>query len=478
MEDQTMRNRRVLEEAHNAWIRMAPLRERRRRYVRYTYGDQWSDPVKTRSGKWVEEREQLTVGGREPLSNNLIRRMVKAVVGRYRMASEEASLQHPPTPQQEHIRQINNLDELDARTLEEFLISGIAVHRVWHERRPAAEGVWVDPVSPDAFFINAVRDPRAYDTEMIGRITDLSPGELLMRFAHGNRQRASMLRALYAAIGGGGSAFANALSPHSDGDFFHATDGRCRVIEVWCLECREALRCHDPIEATFSLVDIGQENAIKRINSSRRRRKLPLITTRWEAATVWHCRMMAPDGTVLDEFDSPLKNGSHPFAIKLYPMVDGDVHSLVEDVIDQQRYVNRLITLMDRMMGTAAKGVLLFPTGCKPEGQKWQEVADLWADPGGVIPYRPYQGAEPHQVVTPISDLGAQDLLKTQIGLFEDVSGVSQALMGKSVSGVVGVERYESEVRNASVAVNDLLKTFANFTGTRNDLTTQFDCKF
>ncbi len=187
---------------------------------------------------------------------------------------------------------------------------------------------------------------------------------------------------------------------------------------------------------------------------------------------------MAPDGTVLDEFDSPLKNGSHPFAIKLYPMVDGDVHSLVEDVIDQQRYVNRLITLIDRMMGTAAKGVLLFPTGCKLEGQKWQEVADIWADPGGVIPYRPYQGAEPHQVVTPMADFGARDLLQTQIGLFEDVSGVSEALMGKSVSGVVGVERYESEVRNASVAVNDLLKTFADFTASRNTLMQQFDCKF
>ncbi len=42
--------------------------------------------------------------------------------------------------------------------------------------------------------------------------------------------------------------------------------------------------------------------------------------------------------------------------------------------------------------------------------------------------------------------------------------------MGKSVSGVVGVERYESEVRNASVAVNDLLKTFKDFTMVRDRL--------
>lgn len=48
-----------------------------------------------------------------------------------------------------------------------------------------------------------------------------------------------------------------------------------------------------------------------------------------------------------------------------------DVHSLVEDVIDQQRHVNRMITIMDRMMATAAKGVLLFPSKCKPDELDW-----------------------------------------------------------------------------------------------------------
>lgn len=264
--------------------------------------------------------------------------------------------------------------------------------------------------------------------------------------------------------------FSSDLATVGATEFFHAPQGRCRVVEIWTLECREMLRCHDPLEATFSLIPLDKENALTRLNSRRRKKGLPPVNMQWEATTLWHCRMLAPDGTVLDEFDSPLATRSHPFAVKLYPMVDGDVHSLVEDVIDQQRYVNRLITLMDRMMGTAAKGVLLFPTGCKIEGQSWHELAEKWADPGGVIPYRHYQGAEPHQVVTPMADFGARDLLQTQISLFEDVSGVSDALMGKSVSAAMGVDRYESEVRNASTAVNDLLKTFADFIAQRNAL--------
>lgn len=479
--------RQVLELAHAAWVRLEETRARRRRYTRYTYGDQWSDIVRDRKGNPITEREQLTVGGREPLGNNLIRRMVKAVVGRYRMGIDQqrgAADNNPPGAPATNAtasgegadaaldrwRRFNGLDELDARTLEEFLISGMAIHRVWAERRPAGDGIWVDNVSPDRFFINAVRDSRATDTELIGHLLDMSLAELTMRFAHGDRNRAAALQALYASMESAGPVFATDSIASGGETFFHAPQGRCRVVEVWTLEWRELLRCHDPLEATFTLVAGNRAAEIERLNNRRRRTRLPPVITTPEAAAVWHCRMLAPDGTVLSEFDSPLPGGSHPFALKLYPMVDGNVHSLVEDVIDQQRYVNRLITLMDRMMGTAAKGVLLFPTGCKVEGQSWEKLSEKWSDPGGVIPYRPFHGAEPHQVVTPMADFGAGELLKTQISLFEDVSGVSDALMGKSVSGVVGVDRYESEVRNASVAVNDLLKTFADFTHRRDTL--------
>ena len=37
------RARRVLEAAHKAWLAIADFRRRRRRYIRYTYGDQWVD---------------------------------------------------------------------------------------------------------------------------------------------------------------------------------------------------------------------------------------------------------------------------------------------------------------------------------------------------------------------------------------------------------------------------------------------------
>lgn len=466
--------RHILECAHRSWIRLGPMRARRRRYVRYTYGDQWSDPATDSEGNLTTEGDLATVGGRRPLTNNLIRRLVKTVVGRYRnQREEEAARNGNRECSDEEWRQLNETDELDPRTLEEFLISGIAVHHVSRERRNGGNGIWIDAVSPESFFINAVRDPRCRDMDMVGQLLDMSPGELVMRFAHGDRNRAFELRKLYNGLECAASVFPTdtiAGSCAGEGSFFHAPAGRCRVIEVWTLECRERWRCHDPLSATFRITGKRGRELLEKSNRQRRENGIPQVETRWEMNTVWHCRMFAPDGTVLDEYDSPLKGGAPPFAVKLYPLVDGDVHSLVEDVLDQQRYVNTLITMMDRMMGTAAKGVLLFPIGCKPDNISWKDVAARWADPGGIVPFKPFMGAEPHQVVTPVTDIGVREMLQTQISLFEDVSGVSSALMGKAGGAGVGVERFESEVRNATVAVLDLLRTFSHFVETRDRL--------
>lgn len=60
-------------------------------------------------------------------------------------------------------------------------------------------------------------------------------------------------------------------------------------------------------------------------------------------------------------------------------------------------------------------------------------------------------------------------MLQTQIEMFEDVSGVSDT-MGRNISAGVGAERYRNEVANASLTVDDLIKTFAHFIATRDNL--------
>lgn len=473
-----MNDNLILEAAFNAWQRMAPLRQRRSRYCRFTYGDQWSDPASETSGKAATEGQEAIDAGCKPLTNNLIRRLVKTVVGRFRMErAENAGSRGDIDP-----GNLNHLDELDARTLEEFLISGMAVHRVCRERRMGGPGPWVDIIPPDRFFVNAFTDPRGCDLELAGCLLDMSIAEVIMRFSGNSARRAAQLRKLYAAEVPADSLFVSHSGADTGVSFHHAPEGRCRVIEVWTLESRERLRCHDPLEATFGFIPLGDAPRLRKINAGRRKAGLPKVESRWEFTTVWHCRYLTPGGELLDSFDSPLADGSLPYSIKMYPLVGGEVHSLVEDVIDQQKYVNRLITLMDHIMGVSAKGTLLFPIECLPrdnsrrlspeEAQRRQleKFGRLWAAPGAVIPYHPYDGSEPHQVSTPAADIGAMDMLRTQIQLFEDISGVNSALMGKDISGAVGAQRYESEIRNSAISILDLMETFADFTARRDRL--------
>lgn len=465
---------RIAEAARNAWDRGAEFRTRRERYKRFTYGDQWSDIVTEPDGAKMTARQQALKHGKDPMTNNLIRRMVKCVIGRFRMwldENEEESKSLVRDMRLGEIYRSNSLDEMDCRALEEFLISGMAVQRVSDEDRPGRKGVRVDNVSPVKFFINSFTDPRGDDIEMVGMLHDMSPAEAVMRFAHGSRSKARALRELLGHIGErrGGSLLGRGNETEC---FSHSSErGRCRMVEVWTLESRDTVRWHDRATGACGIEHPEKAQWIDEENKSRAESGATPIDNVLTHSIGWHCRWMTADGSVVSEYDSPYAHGSHPFVIKMYPLTDGEVHSLVEDVIDQQIYVNRLITLMDKVMSTSAKGVLLFPKSQRSSNMDWEKLSSLWASPDGVIPYEAVDGApEPKQLITNAGDFGARELLSLELKMLEDVSGVSNALLGRSSGGGnVGYERYESEVRNATVAINDLLLTFVHFRESRDE---------
>lgn len=417
----------ILTRAYSAWNACGELRTRRQRCKRFTYGDQWSDLVRNPDGHYVTEYDAAIKSGKKVYTNNLIRQLVKTVVGRYRTEATENGLYSGEIAA---ISVANSLPELDARTLEEFLISGCAIHRVVDERRWNGEGIWVDAVDPRRFFVNAFSDPRGWDIELVGMLHDMTLPEMVNRFGGGNPERAAMLSRAFGTTNGEPT-----LSSHcnSDSFFTSADSGKCRVIEVWTFDSR------------------------------------PCCESSPDSAFCWHCRYFAPDGTLLSEFDSPYAHGGHPFAVKFYPLTDGEVHPFVEDVLDQQKYINRLIVMLDHILACSAKGVLLFPMGQLPAGIDLDRVADAWSSPDGVIPITGHGNCLPQQVSTYTGSPGAYQLLELQMKLFEQVSGVGSALMGRS-SNARGANMLDSEVRNASIALADLFQTFTSFTTQRNRL--------
>ncbi len=417
----------ILHQAHRAWTHYQPVRAQRARLKDFTYGRQWGDLTQLPDGSYVTEQQLARLTGRKPLTHNLIRQLVKSIIGRYRQMRAD---QEDTDPKLLPYYSINQLNELDCRTLEEFLISGCAIQRIVAENRFGRPGVWVDNVSPERFFANRLTDPRGWDVEIIGQLHDMSLQEVLMRFSHGDRTRAQAIATIYA----------NQAHAHpTTSQFFNADDGRCRVIEVWTLE-------------STTTVD----------HSLPRSQQLTMDTQ-------WRVRYIAPDGQLLDSTLSPYPHGSHPYVVKLYPLTDGEIHPFVEDIIDQQKYINRLITVIDHVMATSAKGALLFPINQKASDMTWEQISQNWSATGAVIPYNPRPGEPaPQQIITPNNDLGAYRLLDLEMKLFDNISGVGDALLGRNISPSTGQNLYDAQVRNATIALLDIIETFKAFVDERN----------
>ncbi|MBD5313249.1 MAG: hypothetical protein HDS06_03365 [Bacteroides sp.] len=417
----------LLQAARDAWKTHSALRANRRRLMHHTYGDQWGDLTLTPDGRTVTEYEQAMTSGMRPLTNNLLRSLVKSIVGRFRynISQAEASLSDDGLSR---IYDANLMTELDSRALEEFLISGTVIQRVVYENRPpAGSGVWIDNVSFDSFFCTPFRDPRATDMRLIGMLHDMTLDELKLRFGHDSKRRHRHLEKLYRNLAAQGPfvSITDFGREESMMDFFTPpAGGFCRVIEVWTYDIDPHHPSRDPH---------------------------------------WHCRFLAPDGSVIDHTRTPLRSGGHPFILKFYPLTDGEVHPFIEDLVGQQKHINTLITTIDHILANSAKGVLLMPTDAIPAGLDMEMVADIWSRPGGVIPINPTARERPVEITASGRSEGAAKLLEIEMQLFQQISGVTSALQGQAPASNVSASLYESQVYNSAIALLDLYESFNSF---------------
>ena len=77
------KNLQLLDEATRAWNNLAEFRRERERCKRYTYGRQWDDRI-TVDGQSLSEEDYIRSQGSVPLKNNMIRRLVRNVLGVWR----------------------------------------------------------------------------------------------------------------------------------------------------------------------------------------------------------------------------------------------------------------------------------------------------------------------------------------------------------------------------------------------------------
>lgn len=488
----------VLVEAQQYWNNMDRFRRDRERARRYTYGDQWGDRVCVDCEEMTEE-EHIRRQGSVPLKNNLIRRLVRTILGVYRGQNKEPICTARDRDEQQYGEtmsvvlqynaQINNNVEVNARTFEDFLIGGLAVQRKWFGWRDGRLDCWTDYINPNNFFIDSnMRDFRGWDCSFVGEIHDIPFPDLVEKFARNDAdyERLSMIYR---------EARDRAYLMHAWAEFGYEWNGRqndflcpfdhtrCRVIEVWKKETKARYRCHDINSGEVFKIEIEDLDSIVTSENERRLQQaaaegispddVPLISAEWYIDTYWYYYFLSPFGDILEEGETPYEHAGHPYVFKAYPFIDGEIHSFVSDVIDQQRYVNRLITLYDWIMRSSAKGVLLFPEEALPKDMSIEDVAEEWSRFNGVIMIRARAGATmPQQIANKAVNIGINELLQIQLKFFEDISGVHGALQGRPGYSATSGALYAQQMQSSSMTLMDILDSFGSFIvdGARKDV--------
>ncbi|NDV77852.1 hypothetical protein [Dysgonomonas sp. 511] len=479
------RNDDVMMDAYTAWAGLESFRDMAERNKVYTFVDQWSDKVKTKCG-WITERQNILNQGNIPLQNNRIRGIVRSVSGVMRSQPTEPVCWARDRDSQkkgeimsatiQYVSQLNELNELNNSVFLDYLVTGIGGFKNTYGWRNGRMNVWIDKINFNRiFFDNHIQDPRHWDCHLVGEIHDVGLYDVMAQFADGSPEKAERIREIYRECDRGRTViYAQNLTKcnRRQLSFFTPSDEtRCRVIEVWKKESKERFLCHDTLNGDFYKVEIEDELQLIRLNENRIQEQtaqgvapedMRLIDYVWFIDNYWYYYYLTPQGDVLKEGETPFWHGEHPYSLKVYPFFDGQVFPFVSDFIDQQRYINRLITMQDFVTRASAKGVLAIDKDAIPEGWTEKMYADEWASYNGVILYTSKKGKLPEQIVNNSTNVGLIDMLQIQLKLLEDISGVQGALQGQAPKAGTPAALYQMQIQNSSTSLTELFESFSS----------------
>ena len=484
-------NLQLLTRAENAWQALYDLRKRRERNINYCFIDQWSDWVYDEKGKLVRESSRIAkrTGG-VALQNNHLIKIVHSLSGLYSKQSTEpvCFARSPNCDEKADVMtnalqanwQNNMMPDILVSEMEEMLYGGMSVVMEEWTTINGVEDAYTFVIEPSHFYFESAGiDPLHRDVELIGHFEDYSLGALAARFAR-SKYDYKQLEYIYAPyIARQQSILPNGQQTDKLKDPYWDVSDRdmCRVYHVWTKEHKLRYRCKDIMDFDQPLYRIEPEQLplVTAENEARlaqaeaagmAREDVPLIEYSPVFDTYWHYQALAPGGLILEEYDSPYEHGSYPYTFKIYEYVNGDVIPYMSPVIDQQRYINRLVTLFDIVIQASAKGITMIPKSCVPNTMSEAEFARSIRETGNFIFYDDKEGRsmnKPEVVVSNTNMTGITDMLQLQLGFIPDITSVSEALQGKTAKSGTSASRYALESQNSTTSVSALLLKFGTF---------------
>ena len=475
---------RKLEIYRQHWEGLRPFRKVRERASKYFNGDQWHETIENKFGETVREDEYIASQGKLPLKQNLIKSTIRSLEGQFR-ADTSKSVVVSRTPEkgkesemlsnalQYSLTSVNNAKELDARLLEEFLISGLPIQRISWEFVPELKrkDALIRNINPNAiFFNNDIEDIRGTDIRVIGRLMDLTLDELVVYFGT-TKARTTKLKEIYRWVP---DEYLNQLGITAERqylkDFYFPYDiSKCRVIEVWEKRLITQMEVHDWMDGRKFYTDWDQKqlDAANDFRISKyaevgvQASDVPLLEGTPENVQKWYYCYYSPYGHILKEGETPFEHGSHPFVITPYPLLDSNIQGIATDLIDSQRQINRLLILQDMILSSSVKNTLIVDSNSM-RGQSLEDIAESYKEIGGVIALdlKRGEGQPPVELKGAIGNMGISEMIQIYIRMLQDVSGVNPAMQGQQAQSGTSGKLYDAQINQSTLNSKDIMDTF------------------
>lgn len=497
--DASKKDIRLLQRARTAWDNMSNFREQRARGMRFTYGDQWGDYVTVwvkGEKKTMTMREYLSMEGNIPQQTNQIKSMVNTIVGVLIKEQNEPVCNAIDRDEQQYgelltkgLQANNNKNRINMITklcTKDLIIGGLGVlhesygYREGDRRR---EDSWTKYIDPNYVILETtLRDPRFWDVTMIGCWYRMSFSMLAAQVVGHNGIDYQMLKDIYGAD----------ASLFNEGDMMELTDtndlrnlefmhpvklDECCVAEIWTLETKERVRVHDYNEGSLEVIDADDKETLRQIEAINKERlalgkangweeeEIPLIETEYFIDQFWYCRMLAPDGTILWEEESPYPDRSHPFTVMATPFIDGRICGYIIDGIDHQIAINRALVLQDWIVRNQVKGFTMIPQQLVPDNMDNEEFVQNSLNMGNYFFYDAdkARGMKPEVFHAGAISYDASNFIMQLKSLMESSTAVSGAIQGKSPYSGTSAALYAQQTLNSSTPIASLLADIRAF---------------
>ena len=489
----------IITEAGRCHDAYADFRKQADRSADYYKGNQWGDKIelKDRFGRRevITEEEYIKRQGRPALKQNLIRPIVRNVVGQFRTTPYQSVVYSSDEGGQRaadmtsvklnDILRYNDATERDARGYEGFLNTGAVIAYTGYSYDPELGQPipFFRHIDYHRYFQNPdATDVAGKDVSFCGDFVDLPLGEVKSLYAH-NPAQEQALENIYThethTMPTGYRAFV-VRDPAADSIIGSASDGRCRVIRVCRLEGAWDLAVHDYSDASFEVYSSrefpGKEAEVR--NEVERRKKIAdeigvdyedpanhlKIVYERKYVRRWMYYHLSPWGHILWQAENPFQHNSHCYVAKFYPLFQGQVYGMTYDLIDQQRMVNRMVINLDFAMAASQQGVLLVDENSISDDFDLEDIAEEWTKYRGVIKIKMKDGAMiPQQLAGHQVNIGQFEMINLMMKMMMDISGVQGAMQGKAPTAGTPASLYNQEVNNSQINVLDYVEAYGWF---------------